>query len=115
MNENIFSTDHKDIELEVTLKSGRVPPKKLKCVYFRTHDGQVESCDAHAYIYIDEIGYFLDDCSRIIVVTIKDFVTFKDQENQEWVINDFKKIESDFKKIKQNGQLNCWEFCLIRT
>ena len=49
MNENIFWTNHEDIELEVTLKSGRVPPKKLKCVYLRTYDGQFDSCDAHVF------------------------------------------------------------------
>ena len=108
MNENIFWTDHKDIELEVTLKSGRIPPTKLKCFYLRTYDEQHDSCDAHAYIYANEIDKFLDNCSGIVVVTREDFFSFKDQGNQKWVI-------SNFKKIIQDGQLAHWVFCLIRA
>jgi small nuclear ribonucleoprotein (snRNP)-like protein len=108
MNENNFWTDHKDIELEVTLKSGRVPLTKLKCFYLRTYDGQLHSCDAHAFIYANEINNFLDNCSGIVVVTRKDFFSFKDQGNQKWVI-------SNCKKIIQDGQLDHWVFCLIRA
>jgi hypothetical protein len=108
MNENNFCTNHEDIELEVTLKSGSVPPTKLKCVYLCTYDGQLESCDAHAYIYDNEISDFLNDCSGIVVVTVKDFSIFKDQGNQKWRV-------SDPNKIIQNGQIDRWKFCLMRA
>ena len=86
MSQNDFYKDQKDIELEVTLKTGIVQ-KGLRCFLLRSYSEKYDACDAHALIHFYEINGMRIDGAR---VEPSDYKTFKDPSNRVWKIDNYR-------------------------
>lgn len=83
MNQSELYTDHKEIDLEVTLKTGVVYPG-LKCALLRTYSVRYAQCDAQALIHFWDINGLRTNGQR---VEPTEYDTFKDHMGNVWKVN----------------------------
>lgn len=88
MNQNFTYTDQKDIDLEVTLKTGEIC-QGLRCFLLRTYSRQYDSCDAHAIIY----GYNINGLKvNEEIVDSANYGFFNAPDGRVWKVESYEEI-----------------------
>ncbi|NEO27154.1 MAG: hypothetical protein F6K03_09730 [Kamptonema sp. SIO4C4] len=87
MNQGFTYTDHKDVDLQVTLKTGAIF-QGLRCSLLRTYSEQYDTCDAHAlicYSCINKLGV-----NHMKKVESNSFELFKTPDGRLWKVESYK-------------------------
>jgi hypothetical protein len=85
MNQNNSYKEYRDINLEITLKSG-VSYTGVKCSLFYVYSEKYKDCDGCAVIYFSCINTIREGNQRIDPT---DYSVFRDQQGRAWKVDHY--------------------------